>query len=39
MEGLREYGRREEFLSTIKKRARVRIEANKVTHMLDGGGW
>ena len=29
---------REEFRSTIKK-AKVRIEANKITHMLDGDGY
>jgi hypothetical protein len=36
-EGLREYQMREEFSVTIKK-AKQRIEANKVVHMLDGDG-
>jgi len=36
-EGLLEYEKREEFSDTIKH-ARARIEANKVTHMLDGDG-
>ena len=36
--GLLDYEEREEFSSTIK-RARARIEANKVRHMLDGDGY
>ena len=36
--GLIGYAEREEFSATIK-RARARIEANKVMHMLDGDGY
>lgn len=37
-EGLMEYERREEFSGTVKK-AKARVEANKVVNMLDGKGF
>lgn len=37
-EGLREYSKKDDFSATVKN-ARARIEANKVTHMLDGDGY
>jgi len=38
VQGLELYETREEFIGTLKK-ARARIEADKVTHLLDGDGY